>query len=219
MQLQILDRALLREVGERLQEGARKAGDKLACRPGCTSCCIGVFTINLLDAWRLRQGLEQLKETDAARARAVRQRAENLVHLLAQEYPGDATTGLLDEDEEEIDSFTEKFSDLACPALDPATGLCDLYVHRPITCRTFGLPVLEGDEKLPSCSLCFQHSCSKEIEDCRVEPDPDGLENAILSELLDVQADGGRETIVAYALIPNARLTSHDRTDESRAAR
>jgi len=34
-----------------------------------------------------------------------------------------------------------------------------------------------------------------------VEPDPDGLENAILSELLDVEADGSRETIVAHALI------------------
>lgn len=186
MRLRILDRALLRQVGERLDEGAHKAGNRLVCRPGCTSCCIGVFTITLLDAWRLHQGLEQLEETDAARARAVRQRAESLVQLLEQDYPGDATAGLLDEDEGRIDLFTEKFSDPACPALDPASGLCDLYVHRPITCRTFGLPVLEGDEKLPPCSLCFQGSCSKEIEDCRVEPDPDGLENAILSELLDV---------------------------------
>jgi len=221
MRLQILDRALLAEVAQQLEEAACKAGERLACRPGCTACCIGVFTINFLDAWRLRRGLEQMEEADAARARAIRHRAENAVLLLKEEFPGDARTGLLDEHEESIDSFAEKFSDLACPALDPATGMCELYAHRPMTCRTFGLPVLEGNEKLPPCSLCFQGSSSKEIEDCRVEPDPDGLENAILSELPEIEADGDRETLVAYALIPDmhVRLASDDRTDESRAGR
>jgi len=218
MRLEVLDRALLAEVDQRLAEGARKAGDRLACRPGCTSCCIGVFTINLLDAWRLRRGLEQLEKTDPARARLVRERAENAVRLLKEEFPGDARTGLLDNDEARIDSFTEKFSETACPALDPGTGLCDLYAHRPITCRTFGLPVLEGNEKLAPCSLCFRGCRSTEIEDCRVEADPDGLENAILSELLEIEADDSRETIVAYALIHDVRTASDDRTDEPRAA-
>jgi hypothetical protein len=67
--------------------------------------------------------------------------------------------------------------------------------------------------------LYFEGACSEEIDDCRVEPDPDGLENAILSELLDIEAVDDRETIVAYALIPDVRLASDDRTDESRAAR
>ncbi|RPJ58386.1 MAG: YkgJ family cysteine cluster protein [Acidobacteria bacterium] len=221
MRLQVLDRALLREVDRRLQEGSRKAGKSLACRPGCTACCIGVFTINLLDAWRLRQGLEHLELADPAQAQAVRQRSAHVVRLVREEFPGDARTGLLDPDEERIDSFTQKFSNVACPALDPATGLCALYSHRPMSCRTFGLPVLEGDEKLSPCSLCFQGSSSKEIEDCRVEPDPDGFESAILSELPEIEADGDRETLVAYALIPDVhvRLASDDRTDESRAGR
>ncbi len=221
MRLQILDRALLSEVDQRLEEGAHKAGQRLVCRPGCTKCCVGVFTINLLDAWRLRRGLEQLERDDPAQARAVRQRAETAVGLGKEGFPGDARTGLLDADEGKLDSFTEKFCDVACPALDPATGLCSLYACRPMVCRTFGLPVLEGKEKLLPCSLCFHGSSPKEIEDCRVEADPDGLESAILSELLDIEADGGRETIVAYALIPDVdvRLASDDRTDESRAAR
>ncbi|MFB3901981.1 MAG: YkgJ family cysteine cluster protein [Acidobacteriota bacterium] len=215
MRLEILDRALLREIDERLEEGARKAGNRLVCRPGCVSCCMGVFTINLLDARRLRRGLAQLERAEPVKARAVRERAEEAVRLFQQEFPGNATTGLLGEDEEKIDAFTANFAAIACPALDPATGLCDLYVHRPLTCRTFGLPIRQGIENLPPCSLCFQGCSSKEIENCRVETDPDGLENAILCELLDVDADGGRETIVAYALITDLRLASNDRTDKS----
>jgi Fe-S-cluster containining protein len=214
MRFEILDRALLREVDDRLREGVRKAGHRLACRPGCASCCIGVFIINLLDASRLRRGLEQLQGADPAKARAVRERAENAVRLLEREFPGDTETGLLEENEEKIDRFTEKSAGLACPALDPTTGLCDLYLHRPISCRTFGLPILHGDEKLAPCCLCFHGSSVEEIEASRVEPDPDGLENAILSELLDVDADGDRETIVAYALIPDMRLADDDGTDE-----
>ncbi len=219
MRFQILDRALLVEVDQRLDVGVRKAGKKLVCRRGCTSCCIGVFTINLLDAWRLREGLEQLQKSDPARAGAVRRRAENGLRSVEERFPGDRTIGLLDDDEDKVDGLTAKFSDQPCPALDPATGLCDLYAHRPMTCRTFGLPILQGTEKLPPCSLCFRGASRDEIEDCRVEPDPDDLENAILCELPDAEADGGPETIVAYALVRDLRLASDDRTDESRAAR
>lgn len=218
MRLQVLDRALIREVDQQLEEGVTKAGESLACRRGCTQCCVGVFTITLLDAWRLRRGLEELQKADAVRAAAVRARAENAVRTIEPDFPGDPSNGLLGEDEDQVDALTQKFSAQPCPALDPATGLCDLYAHRPITCRTFGLPILHGDEKLPPCSLCFVDSSNAEIEKCRVEPDPDGWENAILCELLNGEVDDGRETIVAYALTPDLRLASDDRTDESRAA-
>ncbi|RPI27207.1 MAG: YkgJ family cysteine cluster protein [Acidobacteria bacterium] len=236
MRLVKLDNALLREVDERLKSASRKAGDRLACKPGCTSCCIGVFTINQLDAARLGRGLREMKASDPARAQAVRRRAEEVVRIVKPDFPGDAETGLL-EDEDGIDGFTSAFSDVACPALDPTTGLCDLYDSRPMSCRTYGLPILHEMEKLPPCSLCFQGSSLEEIENCRVEPDPDGLENAILCELLEDGAracqdfpmersvagggpDGlGPETIVAYALVAGERQASDDRTDESRAAR
>ncbi len=42
--------------------------------------------------------------------------------------------------------FAAQFAQVPCPALDPATGHCDLYVHRPITCRTFGPPVRFADD-------------------------------------------------------------------------
>jgi hypothetical protein len=56
------DRALIQIVDAALAEAARRSGEWLVCRPGCTQCCIGVFPINQLDALRLRRGLAELQK-------------------------------------------------------------------------------------------------------------------------------------------------------------
>src|SRR5258708_2886343 len=60
------DGALIQIVDAALADAARRSGEWLVCRPGCTQCCVGVFAINQLDAVRLRQGLAELEQTDAA---------------------------------------------------------------------------------------------------------------------------------------------------------
>jgi hypothetical protein len=47
------DQMLIQIVDSALAEAARRSGEWLVCRPGCTQCCIGVFPINQLDASRL----------------------------------------------------------------------------------------------------------------------------------------------------------------------
>ncbi len=54
--VQILDSALA--------DTARRSGDWLVCKPGCTQCCVGVFAIHQLDAARLQQGLQALAISD-----------------------------------------------------------------------------------------------------------------------------------------------------------
>jgi len=86
-----------------------------------------------------------------------------------------------------------------CPALDPESGLCDLYAARPITCRTFGPPVRCDSGVVGVCELCFIGASDDIIRDCIVDPDPDDLESALIEEL--AQATGARETTtVARAL-------------------
>jgi len=51
--------------------------------------------------------------------------------------------------------FSSEHSDEPCPALDPATGRCDLYGWRPLACRTMGPPVRIGGIDLPPCPFCF----------------------------------------------------------------
>jgi len=190
------DRRLLRIVDEAMAEAARRAGDRLACRPGCTACCHGPFPINGLDADRLRRGLAGLAERDPARASAVAGRARALLPVLASGFPGDPVTGALaDEDGGGADAYFALHAALPCPALDPETGCCDLYAHRPLSCRTFGPPVRIGAEELPPCDLCFQGSPPEEIEACRAEPDPHGVEDRLVRRF---QAAG--ETLIAWVL-------------------
>jgi Fe-S-cluster containining protein len=197
------DRLLLTVIGSALNEAARRAGPHLACRLGCTECCFGPFPINQLDAWRLREGLSQLETRQPARAARIRERAHRAATQMAAAFPGNPDTGLLGGDERAEAEFCERFAALPCPLLDPETGACDLYDARPLSCRTFGLPVRIGGEDLPPCRLCFSSAGQAEVEACRVEVDPDGVEAAILA---DYEAGGGAagQTLVAYALLGGA---------------
>lgn len=191
------DRRLLEVVGEAMAEAAARAGGHLACRPGCTECCHGPFPINELDARRLRQGLAELAAREPERARAVAERVQAQIPLLSEGFPGDPGTGVLaDEDEAAEGDYFDRHGALPCPVLDPETGRCDLYTHRPLTCRMFGPPVRIGESDLPPCRLCFQDASPETVEGCRVEPDPHGIEDRLLSRLGE---DG--ETLVAFALV------------------
>ena len=193
------DRDLIQIVDTALAEVTRKSGSRLACRPGCTQCCVGPFRINQLDAARLRQGLRDLRKVDPERAQRVSKRAEDSVGRLSRDFPGDPITGVLDEGPQ----ADEKFADFAnyepCPVLDPETGLCDLYESRPMTCRVFGPPV-RSEEGLGVCELCFQGESAKQIAECEMIPDPNGLEEKLLSHMEKKGGERG-ETIVAFCLV------------------
>src|SRR5262252_6971141 len=108
--------------------------------------------------------MRTLAAADPARAHAVRRRAEQAVSSLAGSIPGDAATGELAEDEPAQDAFVSRSGDTACPALDPATGGCGLHAWRPVSCRTYGLPVRPGGVDLPPCRLCFVGAAGHEVE-------------------------------------------------------
>ncbi len=193
------DTQLVQIVDAALADATRRSGDWLACRPGCTQCCHGVFEIHLLDAARLQEGIERLTVVDSERAARVELRAREAVQRLAAGFPGDFETGLLDETDEAEAAFEDFGNDEPCPALDPATGTCDLYEYRPITCRVFGPPVRDDRGGLGVCELCFQGAPQEEIVRCEMVPDPDGFESKLLEE---VESDAGTAgyTIVAFAL-------------------
>ena len=150
-----------------LADAARRSGEWLVCRPGCTQCCVGVFAINQLDAARLRTGMEELRAIDPERAVRVRERAQVSVVRLSGEFPGDASTGILSESDEAQARFEDFANDEPCPALDPATGLCDLYAARPMTCRTFGPPV-RSEGGLGVCELCYHGASDEQIAACEM---------------------------------------------------
>jgi Fe-S-cluster containining protein len=192
------DRELIQIVDVALVEATRRSGDWLVCRAGCTQCCIGAFPINQLDSLRLKRGLAELEKTDRARAGRVRERAKASVARLSQDFPGDVVSGVLDEGHEAAERFSDFANDEPCPVLDPATGNCDLYESRPMTCRVFGPPVL-SEGGLGVCELCYHGASDQEIVACEMKPDPDDLEGALLRKVEESTGPHGN-TIIAFCL-------------------
>ncbi len=192
------DRALVQIVDVALADVTQRAGKWLACGRGCTQCCIGVFSINQLDVWRLRKGLAELERNDPKRAARLRDRARDAVRRLSADFPGDPESGLLDEGEEAERQFFEFANQEACPVLDPETGDCELYEWRPMTCRVFGPPVpTEGG--LGMCELCFQGATNEEISACELRPDPEDLESKLVRQVERASGVQGN-TIVPFGL-------------------
>lgn len=194
------DSELIQIVDASLADAARRAGPWLVCRPGCTQCCHGAFAINALDAARLYSGMNALRTADPSRAAVIEIRAQAWNEACAAEFPGDPETGQLDDSPEGRERFAGFANETPCPALDPDTGLCDVYEFRPMTCRVFGPPVrmsgaIEDAEVLGHCELCFIGATSDEIAACEM-PIPSALEDQLIAEL-----PTRGETVVAYALL------------------
>jgi Fe-S-cluster containining protein len=203
MPLPARDSQLVQIMDAALDDAAHRAGGWLACRIGCTQCCHGAFAINALDAQRLRAGMDALRATDPALATVVQRRAEAWLDEHGAAFPGDRKTGMLGTSAEEQERFEEFANEAACPALDPATGRCDVYAWRPMTCRVFGPPVRVGEgDALACCELCFVGAGEEEIASCEMKV-PHELEAELVDEL-------GRkgETLVAFALLPERSVAA-----------
>jgi Fe-S-cluster containining protein len=192
------DQQLVQIIDSALADTARRSGEWLVCKPGCTQCCMGVFAINQLDALRLQQGLAELEVIEPERATRVRNRARASISRISRDFPGDRTTGILDEGEAAESLFEEFANDEPCPVLDAQTGMCDLYAARPMTCRVFGPPV-QSEGGLGVCELCYHGASEEEIAACEMTVDPAEIEPALLDELERSTGRRGR-TIVAFAL-------------------
>ncbi len=98
------------------------------CRAGCDLCCRDFFPITALEADGVRQGLELLP--DFLRE-SVRRRARAAVDELARRGIDPAR---LDDAARALAGTPHAL----CPMNEG--GLCTVYDHRPIVCRTFGYP-------------------------------------------------------------------------------
>ena len=196
MQLPSGDSFLVQIMDSALADATARAGERLVCRLGCTQCCHGAFVLSPLDVLRLHAGMEKLRETEPELAAEVAHRAGMWVVEHGAEFPGDVQTGLLGNSPEERERFEGFASAAACPALDPATGRCDVYAWRPMTCRIFGPPIRMGDgAALAHCELNFVGASEEEVAACEM-PLAYDLEAELLEEIPSKD-----ETVVAFALL------------------
>ncbi len=69
--------------------------------------------------------------SDPERARSVRERARKSVERLAEDFPGDPATGLLDASEEAEARFEDFANDEPCAALDPGPAFVTCIFPAP----------------------------------------------------------------------------------------
>jgi Fe-S-cluster containining protein len=194
-----MQQSLIQIVDAALASATHRSGRHLVCKPGCSQCCIGVFPIAHEDAARLREGLTALEQTDPAKAARIHARVADSLTRLDPWFPGDRTTGILNEDYEAAILFEEFANDEPCPVLDLTTGTCDLYQHRPILCRTFGPPARTEEGDLAACELCYTTATTEEIITCELDPTIPEIEEAANSAF-DAAHNLHGQTLIAYAL-------------------
>jgi len=176
----------LETVAAAIAESHARAGKWIACRAGCSECCSVLFPITMQDAERLRRGLV-MASTDL-RADIVG-RARDLWAKIGPDFPGES--GVFRANEEWQEWFLTRHKGHACAVVDPATGACRLYEHRPVACRLYGHLIQIGEEVQTICRYCFQGATTTEIDGSRVNVPVSAVDQGGLA---------GGETLISWVL-------------------
>lgn len=145
-------KSILEQADRHFASVMRSQPQNLQCGAGCSLCCYGLFEIGSGDVPLIAEGLAQLHPS---RRRKIIRRALEIV--ASSEHPN-----LRECSPEEKESFFDRTQSTACPNLGN-DGLCMMYEHRPLVCRTFGLPLREGRKYIGDiCELNFTNAPKSE---------------------------------------------------------
>ncbi len=114
--------------------------DCVKCDRECADCCHALFDLTLIEALYLNARFNERfdgEEREAALEKA--NRADRTIHRLKRDAYRELKGGR-DENDILADLAAKK---VRCPLLNDS-DLCDLYGHRPITCRLYGIPTSIG---------------------------------------------------------------------------
>lgn len=130
-------------------------GERIHCRRGCSDCCSQMFQITEVEAAYISRGVKELptdvRERMQQRARQYLPEREK---LLAGKNVPDAWG-----------SLPPPGLRLSCPALED--GACQIYSHRPLICRKYGIPLYNPRKpgQLFACELNFSSGEELEVTD------------------------------------------------------
>jgi Fe-S-cluster containining protein len=114
------------------QEMQKEHASCMRCEPHCSDCCHAVFGLFLIEAGYLKEHFDKLSDEEKRAAHLRCEQAEkSLVRLqnMLQEHEGDP----------QMQAYIMSRERIPCPLLNENQE-CILYVHRPITCRVYGIP-------------------------------------------------------------------------------
>lgn len=194
---------LYRKTDHWFQRASATLLGEVPCKPGCSSCCIGPFPITLLDVQTLQQGLAGLPPDHRHR---IEQRAIEQTVVMETSFPQLTQTDLLDTwSDQEIDQLATAFHHLPCPALE-ADGRCGVYQHRPLACRSMGIPTEEQGTAHGACEVQTFIPILRLPAAFREEQDRLAQEEvASLDKLRQTTGSTGEEVFLPYGFLPRDR--------------
>ena len=128
--------ALVRTADELFNKVSQEYPDEVKCKQGCADCCYALFDLTLIEALYIKhnfdkcfEGLEREKRVEIAN------KIDRELYKLKRKAFKDLEAG-----KEEADILRDMAEvKVKCPLLNNQ-NTCDLYAHRPITCRIYGIP-------------------------------------------------------------------------------
>jgi len=112
----------------------------VTCKTECADCCHALFDLTLIEALYINQKFNE-RFSGEARDRIL-EKANSIdrqIYKLKRKAAKDVQDGMSEED-----VLTALAAErVRCPMLNDS-DLCDLYHHRPITCRLYGIPTAIG---------------------------------------------------------------------------
>jgi Fe-S-cluster containining protein len=187
---------------------------EVPCKLGCTSCCIGPFPITLLDVQILQQGLAGLSPDHRQR---IEQRAIEQTAAMETSFPQLTHTNPIDEwSDREIDRLVTEFHHQPCPALE-ADGRCGIYDHRPLVCRSMGIPTEDQGLAHGACEVQTFIPIQRLPSSFREEEDRLAQEEAAALDALRQNTGSiGEEVFLPYGFLPRetGETSGRSGTDE-----
>ena len=186
---------------------------EVPCRLGCTSCCIGPFPITLLDIKTLQQGLAALQPDHRHR---IQQRAIEQTAAMETAFTQLTHSDLLDNwSDQDIDRLVTEFQHHPCPALE-TDGRCGIYSHRPLACRSMGIPTEDRGLVHGACEVqtfipILRLPSSFREEEHRLAKE----EAASLAALRVATGATGEEILLPYGFVPRETCRKSEAGEQS----
>jgi Fe-S-cluster containining protein len=128
--------ALLRMGEETFLRVSESHADLVRCRVGCDDCCYALFDLTLIEALYINHKFNETFQGQDRESRIeIANRIDRQTHKIKKRAYQDLKSGK----NEELILMEMAGERVKCPLLNQENQ-CDLYEHRPITCRLYGIP-------------------------------------------------------------------------------
>ena len=114
------------------QEMQKEHGSCIKCEAHCSDCCHAVFGLFLIEAGYLKEHFDKLTDEEKNAALVRCEQAEKSLERLQNMLQAH-------EDDPQMQAYIMSRERIPCPLLNENQE-CVLYLHRPITCRVYGIP-------------------------------------------------------------------------------